>query len=328
MASSARRRIRSIVSVGMAAKVAQFPCALTPSVTGETIRSMRALWSAVLLGGVTVQCANPDEAPGQLVSELRDLDTEEASFVRLLNNYRASMGLPALTPTRLLNQVAYDHSLDMGTRRYFSHVNLEGLSPFDRMRRAGYPNANAENIAAGNASAAATFEQWRTSPGHNTNMLNRNSRAIGIGRAYVAGSPYRYYWTNVFGTVVDGSAVGGQGPAPAPPPPPPPSTVTPCASGFAGSGANGGSGARCLSSYRVNVEAGRTYVFSTCGRSTGDTWLVVSGACACSNDDFCDVGSECRCTATATGVATICASTYGTQSAAWNYAVTSTNGGR
>ena len=64
---------------------------------------MRLPWSVLLLGGISVQCADVGEAPGQLVSELRDLDTEEAAFVRLLNNYRASMGLAALTPTRLLS---------------------------------------------------------------------------------------------------------------------------------------------------------------------------------------------------------------------------------
>ena len=46
-----------------------------------------------------------------------------------------------------------------------------------------YNTYRGENIAAGNASASATFTQWRNSPTHNTNMLNANFRAIGIGRA-------------------------------------------------------------------------------------------------------------------------------------------------
>ena len=56
-----------------------------------------------------------------------------------------------------------------------------------------------ENIAAGNAGARATFEQWLTSPGHCTNMLNPSSREMGIGYASEPGSPYRHYWTQVFG---------------------------------------------------------------------------------------------------------------------------------
>lgn len=137
---------------------------------------------------------------------LRALDTEEASFLRQLNAYRAQNGLGALAATPLLNQVAYDHSLAMGSNDFFSHTSQDGRSPFDRMMQAGYAGGYmAENIAAGNSLAAATFEQWRTSPGHNTNMLGPNYRAIGIGRAIVAGSTYGVYWTTDFGDVVDAS---------------------------------------------------------------------------------------------------------------------------
>ncbi len=281
---------------------------------------MRASRALLLAPIVVSACVYGDAPKGRAVSELRDLDTEEAAFVTLINNYRASMGVGPLVATRLLNQVAYDHSLDMGTRRFFDHTNPDGLSPFDRMARAGYSGGRAENIAAGNGDARATFEQWRTSAGHNRNMLDASFRAMGIGRAYVASSTYRYYWTNVFGAVVDSSAITGSTPSTPPP--------AACVSGLAGSGTNGGSGARCLAQYTFNVEAGRTYTISTCGRSTGDTFLVVTGACACSNDDACDVGSECTCTASATGVAVLCASTYAAQTASWSYAVTATNGGR
>ena len=282
-------------------------------------RAMRRLHAWWLLSFVAMGCVYADAPKGRAVSELRDLNTEEAAFVTLINNYRASMGAGPLVATRLLNQVAYDHSLDMGTRRFFDHVNPDGLSPFDRMTRAGYTAGRAENIAAGNAGASATFTQWRNSAGHNRNMLDPSYRAMGIGRAYVAGSPYGYYWTNVFGAVVDSTAITGSTPTPTP---------TACVSNLTGSGTNGGSGARCLSMWSFNVEAGRTYTISTCGQYTGDPWLVVSGACACTNDDTCGMGSECTCTATATGVATLCASTYQTQPGTWNYSVTATNGGR
>ncbi len=287
---------------------------------------MRTPWllTASLAAGLAMAQAGCGEgaATDQSVQALRELDTEEAAFVRLLNEYRVANGRPPVVATRLLNQVAYDHSLDMGTRRYFSHNSPEGTTPFQRMSRAGYSGGRAENIAAGNADAQRTFTQWRNSPGHNTNMLASTSRAIGIGRAYVAGSPYRYYWTNVFGSVVDDTAINGSTPTTPPQPP-----AGACVSGLSGSGAAGASGQTCLGRHSFNVVAGRTYVISTCGRSSGDTFLVVTGACACSNDDACDLGSECRCTATATGVAVLCASTYGNESASWSYAVTPTDGG-
>lgn len=174
---------------------------------------MRSPWLLVVpLVWMTAGCGPAVEGAAS-VEALRGLDAEEAAFVQLLNTYRAANGRPPVVATRLLNQVAYDHSLDMGTRRYFSHNSPEGTTPFQRMRNAGYSGGRAENIAAGNADAQRTFTQWRNSSGHNTNMLDPSSRAIGIGRAYVAGSPYRYYWTNVFGTVVDSTAITGAAPA-------------------------------------------------------------------------------------------------------------------
>ena len=167
----------------------------------------------ILALGALARCGG-GEGGAFVVSDLRNPDAEEAAFVRLLNEYRASQGLAPVTATPLLNQVAYDHSLAMGTQRFFSHNDPSGGTPFTRMAAAGYPSGVAENIAAGNASAAATFQQWRNSPGHNTNMLSARARAIGIGRAYVANSQYRYYWTNVFGAVVDSSATPDAGSRP------------------------------------------------------------------------------------------------------------------
>ena len=98
--------------------------------------------------------------------------------------------------------------------------------------------------------------------------------------------------------------------------------------GLRGSGNNGRSGARCLQEFPVQVESGHSYTFSTAGASSGDTFLRVSGACNCSNDDARNsVASECECRATQTGLATICASTYSGNSASWDYSVRSSDGG-
>lgn len=67
----------------------------------------------------------------------------------------------------------------------------EELSRTNSFRHSG---ANLyENIAFSSHSPEAAFEQWRTSPGHNRNMLS-NARAVGIGAAhgYVAGHGWGY----------------------------------------------------------------------------------------------------------------------------------------
>ncbi|HEY3353694.1 MAG TPA: LamG-like jellyroll fold domain-containing protein [Polyangia bacterium] len=94
-----------------------------------------------------------------------------------------------------------------------------------------------------------------------------------------------------------------------------------CPGPFVGSGAGGGSGAVCLATYDFPVVAGRSYTISTCGSNSGDTYLKVTGACECENDDTCGLGSACTCVAAASGTATICASSYGGADASWSYVI-------
>ena len=102
----------------------------------------------------------------------------------------------------------------MGKYRFFAHNTVQsdwfavGATPWDRMAASGY-NYNTykgENIAAGYSTAAAVFQGWKNSPGHNANMLGANFKVVGVSLVYVAGSPYGYYWTTDFGGYVDATA--------------------------------------------------------------------------------------------------------------------------
>ena len=133
------------------------------------------------------------------------LDSEESTFLGLINDYRAQNGLQALEPSINLTLSSRWLSQDMGDKSYFSHTDSEGRDPFTRMTdfNYGYNSYRGENIAAGHSDAQDTFTQWRNSPAHNANMLNPNYRVIGIGRAGVNGSTYTWYWTTDFGAYVD-----------------------------------------------------------------------------------------------------------------------------
>ena len=149
------------------------------------------------------------------------LDAEERAFVGMINDYRRQHGIT--TPLQVsiaLTSAAKWLSADMAQFRYFDHIDRLGRDSFVRMAAFGYAyqTSKAENIAAGNGTAAATFDQWRNSPPHNANMLDSGYRAIGIGRAI--GGPYGHYWTTTFGGYVDAtlptanqsfSASGGTG---------------------------------------------------------------------------------------------------------------------
>jgi uncharacterized protein YkwD len=126
---------------------------------------------------------------------------EESEVLRLTNLERAKAGCPALTRNATLSGVARAHSRDMAVRRYFTHDSLDGRTPFERMTAAGYRYRDAaENIAAGQPSAADVVRDWMLSPGHRENIVDCGLRELGIGLYISGSSTYTYYWTQDFGT--------------------------------------------------------------------------------------------------------------------------------
>ena len=140
-------------------------------------------------------------------------DGEEMAFLTLINNYRAQNGLGALTISTNLNRAAAWMSEDLARNRLFSHTDSLGRSPSQRATDCGYPSGAGENLAAGTnwSSAQSAFTAWQNSSGHNANMLGSYYQQIGIGRYYLAGSQYGWYWTTAFGTTNDGTGGGGAG---------------------------------------------------------------------------------------------------------------------
>ena len=133
------------------------------------------------------------------------LDAEEQAFLKLINDYRIANGRGTLQVSLALTNAADWMSNDMAIKGYFSHTDSAGRDPFARMRSFGY-NFNTwmgENLAAGYSDAANTFNQWKTSPGHNEVMLHPEFKVIGIGRIANPSSYYRHYWTTDFGGFVD-----------------------------------------------------------------------------------------------------------------------------
>ncbi|MBS3908029.1 MAG: S-layer homology domain-containing protein [Actinobacteria bacterium] len=130
---------------------------------------------------------------------------EEFALLDLINDYRAGKGLGELVLSERLTQAAAGHSRDMAAKDYFSHKSLSGADFSDRIKAAGYTynTALGENIAAGQWRAADAFAAWKSSPGHNTIMLGKAYKAVGLARAYDADAKYQWYWTADFGGVVD-----------------------------------------------------------------------------------------------------------------------------
>lgn len=141
------------------------------------------------------------------------LDSEEQAFLGMINSYRASNGLGALTISTNLNRGAAWMAQDLADNAYFSHTDSLGRSPYARAIDCGYPSGAGENLAAGTSwsSASSAMAAWQASPGHNANMLGQYYQQIGIARYYKAGSPYGWYWATTFGSSNDGTGGGGAG---------------------------------------------------------------------------------------------------------------------
>lgn len=105
----------------------------------------------------------------------------EEKMLRLLNLEREKKGFVALKMDPALRGVARAHSQDMFQKGYFSHYNLEGQSPFDRMNQAGIEYGYAgENLALAPSTDLA-MQGLMNSPGHRANILKPEFRKIGIG---------------------------------------------------------------------------------------------------------------------------------------------------
>jgi uncharacterized protein YkwD len=121
-----------------------------------------------------------------------------SQVVSLVNAARADAGCGPVAANGALTAAAQAHSADMAANDYFSHTSQDGRSFADRIRAAGYGGgAMAENIAAGQSSAAAVMAGWMDSSGHRANILNCSYRHIGVGLA--TGGSFGTYWTQTFG---------------------------------------------------------------------------------------------------------------------------------
>jgi uncharacterized protein YkwD len=100
--------------------------------------------------------------------------------------------VPPVTWNNLLENAARDHASDMYTKNYFSHIENDGSTANTRIEKAGYNwMAYGENIGLGYRSEKEVVDAWLKSPGHCANIMSKNYKEMGVGRA-------GDYWTQDF----------------------------------------------------------------------------------------------------------------------------------
>lgn len=114
--------------------------------------------------------------------------------VAATNAERTAAGCPDLDPDLRLIAAAQSHSEDMAEEGILSHTGSDGSSFDERIEAEGHPQPGGENIAQGQADAAAVVDAWMDSPEHRANILDCSFSTIGIGF-----DGRGNYWTQDFG---------------------------------------------------------------------------------------------------------------------------------
>jgi uncharacterized protein YkwD len=124
------------------------------------------------------------------------LTEDEQRVVDLINQERKKENLPPLKVNPVLTQVARAHTANMAMQGKMDH-NLDGKSPFDRIKAAGYKySLAAENLAVGDLPLKDVIQAWMKSKIHRDNILTKDFTETGIGIAN--GAKDKVYYTQVF----------------------------------------------------------------------------------------------------------------------------------
>lgn len=115
----------------------------------------------------------------------------ERQLFHLVNATRVKHQIMPVFLNDSTSLIARAHSEDMAGNDYFDHYNLQGKSPFDRLKEGGQNYRYAgENLAVGQFSAIFAHEGLMNSNGHRRNILNGQFQQIGIGVAFQENRPY------------------------------------------------------------------------------------------------------------------------------------------
>ena len=121
----------------------------------------------------------------------------ESSMLSSVNTQRVNAGLSMLTSSSQLNYCARIRAQELLTK--MDHTRPNGTAPFTVLAENGVGySAAGENIAAGYPSVDSVMNGWMNSTGHRENILSAKFTQMGSACAYFQGSPYGYYWVQLF----------------------------------------------------------------------------------------------------------------------------------
>jgi uncharacterized protein YkwD len=127
-----------------------------------------------------------------------DLINDARSHARRCGRKRFRATTP-LKHAAALEHAARVHARDMAARNFLGHVGSDESMPAERATQAGYSWASvAENVAAGQTTAAEVVNTWLASPGHCANLMDPRYSESAAARATNPESEQVVYWVQMF----------------------------------------------------------------------------------------------------------------------------------
>ncbi|ADP70904.1 SCP-like extracellular [Rhodomicrobium vannielii ATCC 17100] len=170
------------------------PVAASTASSSGSSSGISGIWSNFSSAFSSGDAAAASKSP---IGEQPDvLDPNEA--LRLVNDYRASQGLPSLSLEPHATEAAYILAKNMAKTDKMSHVGPGGADVGKRLTLAGYRyRVAAENIGAGQASVAQIIDGWKHSPPHSRNLLLADAKHMGIAFEYKPDTKFKRFWALV-----------------------------------------------------------------------------------------------------------------------------------
>jgi uncharacterized protein YkwD len=143
------------------------------------------------------QPSTPAQPTTPVITDEAGCEAYAREMLVMINDARAQVGAAPLALSAELCEAANIRAEETATS--FAHTRPDGTSFSTVLDDIDYSGSRAcgENIAAGNSTVAATFNQWLNSQGHYENMVNANYKYVGIGY-YKTSMGYRFYWAQIF----------------------------------------------------------------------------------------------------------------------------------
>lgn len=129
------------------------------------------------------QYTHADYPAGETNNKLSKTEEQNirSELTTLLNQKRSEYQRPTFTENKTLQNVAQEFAEHLVTNAFYSHMDLQGRKPNDRLKDSGYEDLAAESIVWKSSGAVSAISWWQNSALHWNNIMNSDFTHLGVG---------------------------------------------------------------------------------------------------------------------------------------------------